>query len=174
MSHREPVYVRVFRLLVLGVTLSLGMLGTAYAQPGKSAQAPEEATTEAPGDEPADAAESGATGKPSGEAELVTRQTTVADRYARLEKLMFDLSALEAAENPRRAALLRQAVQQSSDDLTRKQLETIAQMLGKRDFRRAAEEQEAVLQNLNKLLELLLSENRPDRLKSEQERIREY
>lgn len=111
---------------------------------------------------------------PGGAAELAVRQSHVADKYARLEKLLFDLSAIEAAENPRRAALLKRAFQQSADSLTRKQLETITELLARREYRRAVDEQSATLKDLTALLELLLSEDRPERLKGEQERIREY
>src|SRR5688572_1214800 len=41
---------------------------------------------------------------PSREAELALRQSNLSDKYARLEKLLFDLAALEAGENPARAA----------------------------------------------------------------------
>jgi len=108
------------------------------------------------------------------EGALALQQTGLADRYARLEKLLFDLSALEAAENPRRAALLRQAFQQSADKLTKRQLDTVAQLLVRRDYGRAVDEQGVALADLKQLLELLLSENRPDRLRNEQDRIREY
>lgn len=117
---------------------------------------------------------SGAGPAPSEEGTLALQQTGLADRYTRLEKLLFDLSALEAAENPRRAALLKQAFQQSADKLTRRQLENVAQLLVRQDYGRAVDEQGVALQDLKQLLELLQSENRPDRLRSEQERIREY
>jgi len=110
----------------------------------------------------------------SPEAQLAIRQSRVADQYTRLEKLLFDIAALEGAENPRRSALLRRAFEQSADNLTRKQLETLSELLRNKEYRRASEEQVEVMKDLKALLDLLLSEDRPERLKSDQERIREF
>ena len=87
---------------------------------------------------------------------------------------MYKLAALEAGENPRRAALLTRAYKQSQDQLTRSELEKTIEFLTQQKFTRAVDSQEAVQTQLKALLELLQSENRADRVKSEQQRIREY
>jgi hypothetical protein len=113
--------------------------------------------------------------EPSPGAALAVEQGRVADKYARLEKLMIRMSEIEAATNPQRAALLRRAVRQSSERLTRQHLNTITQFLAPpAKLKRALDEQEQVLEDMNSLLQLLLSENRPDRLKDEKARIAEY
>ena len=106
--------------------------------------------------------------------ELVLKQSQVADKYSRLEELMFKMAALEGASNPRRAALLTRAVEQSKEQLTKAQLETLVKLLGQKQLKRALDEQTAVHADLKALLDLLTSEDRSDRLKSEQARIREY
>lgn len=111
---------------------------------------------------------------PSAVDDLALKQSQVADKYKRLEELMFKMAALEAGTNPRRAALLTRAVEQSKEKLTKAQLETLVKLIGQKQLKRALDEQTAVQSDLKSLLELLMSEDRSDRLKSEQARIREY
>ncbi len=106
--------------------------------------------------------------------ELALSQGQLADKYTRLEELLFKMASLEAATNPRRAALLTRAVEQSKERLTKTQLETIAKLLSQKQLKRAVDGQVAASTDLKALLELLLSEDRSDRLKSEQARIKEY
>ncbi len=106
--------------------------------------------------------------------ELTLAQSRVSDRYARLEELMFKMAALEEATNPKRAVLLRRAIEQSKERLTRTELETIVKLLSQKQLKRALDGQGEVQADLKALLDLLQSEDRADRLKSEQERIKEY
>ena len=106
--------------------------------------------------------------------DLAARQSRVADKYDRLEKLMLRMSELEASLNPKRAALLKEAVSQSGEKLTRVQLEQVVKLIGSRQWKKAIEGQTEADTDLKALLQLLLSENRADRLKSEQQRIKEY
>jgi hypothetical protein len=111
---------------------------------------------------------------PANAESLALRQGRIADKYARLEQLMLKMAELDAAENPQRAALLRQAVQQSKDSLTRSRLETIVSLLDKQQLKRAVDGQTEATTEMKGLLELLLSENRTDRNKSEQDRVKQY
>jgi hypothetical protein len=106
--------------------------------------------------------------------DLANRQTKLAGRYAKLEELLVKMAKLEAANNPRRANLLQQAMELSKDKHTRLQLESIATLLGKQQLARAIREQTDVEGSLAELLKLLQSEDRSTELKTEQERIREY
>lgn len=115
-----------------------------------------------------------AANKPSPSDDLARRQERIASKYAQLEELMLRMAQLEAAQNPRRAALLNQALGKSKDSHTKLQLETIATLLGKRQLSRAAREQGSAEKSLEELLKLLQSEDRSERLKTEQERIKEY
>jgi hypothetical protein len=106
--------------------------------------------------------------------ELALDQGQVADKYKRLEELMMKMAELEGGSNPKRAALLTRAVEQSKERLTKTQLESIVKLLGQKQLKRAIDGQATVQTDLKALLELLMSEDRSDRLKSEQQRIREY
>ena len=106
--------------------------------------------------------------------ELALRQGRIADKYARLEQLMLKMAEVDAATNPKRAALLKQAVQQSKEKLTRTQLETVVKLLDQQQLKRAVDGQSTATSEMKLLLELLLSENRADRNKGEQDRIKQY
>ncbi|MCY2992689.1 MAG: hypothetical protein NTY19_33135 [Planctomycetota bacterium] len=106
--------------------------------------------------------------------QLAVQQGVVADKYGKLEKLLEDMARIEAVSNPKRAALLMQVLKQSKENLTAAKLNSIVKLLSQEQLKRALENQQDVRKDLQGLLELLLSENRSDRLKSEQERIREY
>ncbi len=106
--------------------------------------------------------------------ELALEESKIADKYARLEQVMLKMADLEEGTNPRRAALLRRAVEQSKEKLTKTELESVVKLLNQKQLKRALDGQGEVQSDLKALLELLMSEDRGDRLKSEQARIKEY
>ena len=106
--------------------------------------------------------------------QLAVEQEQLAGKYQRLEDLLFKMADFEAATNPRRAALLRQAFKQSKDRLTHTQLNNIVQLLQDRQLKRALDGQQTARQDLEALLELLQSENRSDRMKTEAQKIKDY
>ena len=105
---------------------------------------------------------------------LATVQGKLSAKYTRLETLMLRAAEFDAGNNPRRSALLRQALAQSKDKHVRLQFETLVELLNQNKLSPALENQNQVVQDLKSLLDLLLTENRPDRLKSEQQRVRGY
>ena len=107
-------------------------------------------------------------------AKLAEQQAQLADKYRRLEDLIFKMADFEATSNPRRAALLKQAYKQSKDRLTHSQLNGLAKLLSDQKYKRALDGQEIANKDLKDLLQLLLSEDRSDRLKSESQKIKEY
>jgi hypothetical protein len=119
-------------------------------------------------------AEAASPGAPAVSDDLALEQERLAGKYARLEELLLKMSTLEGAQNPRRAALLLRAVEQSKERLTKTQLESVAKLLGQKQLKRAVDGQAQVQTDLKSLLDLLMSEDRSDRLKSEQQRIKEY
>src|SRR5262245_26803795 len=132
-----------------------------------SLAAQEPAASAAP---PAPAAASG----PTSTDELALEQSRVADKYAKLEQLLLKMAELEGVTNPKRAQLLTRAVEQSKERLTKTQLESLVKLLNQKQLKRALDGQTVVKTDLKALLELLMSEDRSDRLKSEQQRIKEY
>lgn len=105
---------------------------------------------------------------------LANEQAQLAEKYRRLEDLIFKMADFEAASNPRRATLLRQAYKQSKDRLTHTQLNAIAKLLSEQQYKRALDGQEIAQKDLKELLQLLMSEDRAERLKSESEKIKDY
>src|SRR5262245_28824108 len=101
--------------------------------------------------------------------ELALEQSRVADKYAKLEQLMLKMAELEGLTNPKRAQLLTRAVEQSKEKLTKTQLENLVTLLNQKQLKRAVDGQTTVQADLKALLELLMSEDRSDRLKSEQQ-----
>ncbi len=109
-----------------------------------------------------------------GESTLTAGQRQVADRYRELEKLLLRMAELTAPTDPRRAALLRQAVAQSKQRDIDHQFQQLVELLRQERLAVVVKNQGEVQQDLNKLLELLLSEDRSKRIESEKERVREY
>ena len=105
---------------------------------------------------------------------LADEQSQLADKYRRLEDLIFKMADFEATSNPRRAALLKQAYKQSKDRLTYSQLSSIVILLSDKSYKRAVDGQEGARKDLQDLLQLLLSEDRSDRLKTETQKIKDF
>ena len=107
--------------------------------------------------------------------QLSLQQTRIADNYARLEQTIIRMAELEASTNPQRAALLKRAAQQSSEKLTKSQLNAVSRLLAPpAQLKRAIDEQERALNDLKQLLQLLLSEDRDERKQDERDRVRQY
>ncbi len=111
---------------------------------------------------------------PSPADQLTVQQRLLADKYVQMERLLDDMARVEAFTNPQRAALLMQALTQSKERLTAVKMNSVAELLSQEQLQRALENQREAHADLQALLELLSREDRPDRLKREQERIREY
>ena len=106
---------------------------------------------------------------------LNAKAALIADQYVKLERLLLRMAEIEMISNPQRAALLKRAVRQSGERRTKKRLEEATRLLeppGK--LKQSVDEQSQALADMKSLLELLLSEERADRLQAEEKRIREY
>ena len=101
---------------------------------------------------------------------LAEKQSSVAERYQRLEELLLRLSDVEAAENPQRAALLRRAARQSRDKFVLERLRGASESLKNQEFQKAVDSQGAAQTELASLLKLLMSEDRSKRIRDEKER----
>ena len=150
------------------------VLGCCWLLPAANAGA-QPATGEAPAAAPAAQVETPAAGDSKAPAaELSIEQEQVAERYRRFEELLLRMAELTAAEDPSRAALLRQTVAKSKERLVGMQFEKIIEMLGADKLTIAVNGQGDITKDLQTLLDLLLSEDRSERLKTEQERLRAY
>lgn len=104
---------------------------------------------------------------------LVTRQTSVAERYARLEELLLRLADVESRENPERASLLKRVAKQSREKFVLEKLRAAGTLIAKGQLSRALDDQKTATTDLEGLLKLLLSEDRSSRIRDEKKRIAE-
>ncbi len=119
-------------------------------------------------------AQSSQPAQPTESDELALNQSKLADRYERLEKLILRMAEFDQTNNPRRAVLLKNAFALAKDRDIQLQLEAASRMLESEKLQGALDEQQQVRRDLQLLLDLLLTENRADRLKDEQGRVRDY
>lgn len=122
---------------------------------------------------PADAPQSDA---PQGAAQdvLASEQAQVAQRFKRLEELLLKSSEIEASSNPSRAALLQQAAQLGKQAQLAEMLARAAKSLDQKQYSQAVEDQKVSRESLKRLLELLQSENRQDRVREERDQVRRW
>jgi hypothetical protein len=106
--------------------------------------------------------------------ELSLDQSHIADRFADVEQLILRMAELDQTGNPRRADLLKKAFSLGKERDILLQLESASRLLNQDKYKRAIDGQLQARADLKAVLELLLSENRSDRLKDEQARVREY
>jgi hypothetical protein len=106
--------------------------------------------------------------------DLDVKQTQVAEKFRELKAVLLRMAELTAASDPRRATLLRQAVAQANDRGVDGQLESLIELLKQEQLSKAVKGQGEVKQDLDAILELLLSEDHGRRVQSEKERIRNY
>ncbi len=105
---------------------------------------------------------------------LAAEQQQVADRYRRLEEVLLRMAEVSRMTDPRRAALLRQAIDESKQRLIGVQFERLVELLQKDQLAPAIASQGDLDGDLRAILQLLLTERRSERNRSEQARLRDY
>jgi hypothetical protein len=131
-------------------------------------------TTKDRADTKADAVKAAKKAEPTPVERLAIREGLIADKYRHLEEVLLRMAELNAASDPRRAALLKKAVAQSKEQLIGVRFERLVELLGKDQLSRALENQTDIDQDLRALLDLLMSENREKTIKDAKVRLREY
>jgi hypothetical protein len=104
---------------------------------------------------------------------LPQKQNVLSGRYRRFERTMRQVTEYLRKNNPEQASLLVRAINRSSEERIRAQMEQISQMLEREQFGDARERQTEVVTHLRALLYLLQSENILDSNKAEQQRIKD-
>ncbi len=125
----------------------------------------------------ADAAPQPATkASPSAEddAKLSVEQARLADRYKELERVILRMAEVMQPTDPKRAALLKQAFAQSKERQIDLQFEDVVKLLEKEQLYQANKGQVAVQQDLNRLLQLLLSGEREKQIANERVEIKKF
>ena len=153
----------------IGCVLALAGLALLALASSATAQSKKEPDKTKP-----DAAKAAKAPEASAADKLSVEERRIADKYKHLEDVLLRMAELDAATDPRRAALLKKAVAQSKDQLIGVRFERLVELLGKDNLSRALENQTELDQDLYALLELLMSENRAKSIESEKARIREY
>lgn len=106
--------------------------------------------------------------------DLKQLQSRLAERYDRLELSVARLAELSGSTQPRRATLLRQLVAQSRDKDVAGQFDNVVAALEHGSYSSAIDGQAALEADLQKLLELLLQEDRDRQIESQRKRIGRY
>jgi hypothetical protein len=104
---------------------------------------------------------------------LPQKQNVITNRYRRFERTMRQATEYIRKNDPKTASLLVRAINKSSEERIRAQMEQIAQMLKREQFGDARERQTEVVTHLRALLYLLQSENILDSLRVEQAYIKD-
>jgi hypothetical protein len=111
---------------------------------------------------------------PAGEGNLAQVEARLAERYDRLELLVGRLAELSGPTQPRRAALLRQLIAESRQSDVAGRFDKVVAALEQESYSSAIEGQTALEAQLQKLLDLLLQEDRDRQIESERKRIGRY
>ena len=101
-------------------------------------------------------------------------QQRVQIRYKELQDTLLRLAEITQATDPARAELLRKAFAQGSEKQIEEKLAALVKLIGNDQLGKAVDEQAIVKTELNKLLELLMSEQGPKRLAEERKRFEKY
>ena len=106
--------------------------------------------------------------------QLADQQENLAEKYQRLEMLMLKMAEYDAATDPQRSQLLKQALMRSKDNQIAPRMLKLTRLLRDERLKQAGDDQSIIRDQLAQILELLLSENRADRLKEDQDRVENY
>ncbi|MCH8839565.1 MAG: hypothetical protein IH831_02590 [Planctomycetes bacterium] len=119
-------------------------------------------------------AQHGQSGNPRQRDSLAESQQRLAEKYDRLELLVGRLAELSRATQPRRAKLLRELVAKSREQDVPGQFNKVVAALRKDRLATAVEGQGELQTELQRLLDLLLQEDRDRQIEAERKRIAKY
>ncbi len=129
---------------------------------------------EQPAAAPATAPAAASDAKPSDDATLSVEQARLADRYKELERVILRMAEVMQPTDPKRAALLKKAFAESKERQINLQFEDVVKLLEKEQLYQANKGQLAVQQDLNRLLQLLLSGEREKQIANERVEIKKF
>lgn len=131
----------------------------------------------APAEQPTsalDAAKAPAEGGAADGDGLSGQQARVAQQFGKFETLLLRLAEVTGPSDPRRAALLRRAVAASKEKLVQAQLDRLVELLEQDQAGLALGQQQGLVQDLQAILDVLLSEDHERQAQSERERLAAY
>ncbi len=103
---------------------------------------------------------------------LANGQTQLAARFKKLESLLLRSAEVEGTTNPARAKLMQEAAMLAKQVQLGEAMTRAGRSLEQRQYSQAIEDQKASLDSLNKILDLLQSENRADRVREQKDQVR--
>ncbi|HZZ30270.1 MAG TPA: hypothetical protein VFE46_19890, partial [Pirellulales bacterium] len=146
------------------------------AERSAAEKTPLEKSTEPASAQPAasDGPSSSAETKPTVSVSLTSEQAKLAAKYKELERVILRMAEVMQATDPKRAALLRQAFAQSKDRQIDSQYEELIKLLRQEQLYQASKSQVAMQQDLDQLLQLLLSGEREKQIPNERAEIKRF
>ncbi|MCC7084334.1 MAG: hypothetical protein IT427_04935 [Pirellulales bacterium] len=105
---------------------------------------------------------------------LASEQGKLADKFKELERVLLRMAEVTQANDPKRAAVLRQVFAKSKEQQVGLQFEDIVKLLENEQLYQASKGQLAVQQDLNRLLELLLTGDRDKQIPNERAEIKKF
>ncbi len=103
---------------------------------------------------------------------LATGQTQLAKHFMKLEAILLRSAEIERTSNPARAELMVKAAKLAKEVKLSENLVEAAKSLERKQYSDAIEVQKTNLEKLNKVLELLQSENRADRVREQRDQVK--
>ena len=110
---------------------------------------------------------------PENNVPLSIQQESIRQRFQRFEKTMRQMGEYLRKKNPERANLLGRALQRGQEDRLYQRMSQVIVMLENGEFGAAVEEQEILLEYMQNLLKVLLSEDRRNEIENEEKRLKE-
>ncbi|HTQ39956.1 MAG TPA: hypothetical protein VMJ32_13085 [Pirellulales bacterium] len=111
---------------------------------------------------------------PAANVSLPSEQAKLAGKYKELERVILRMAEVMQASDPKRAALLRQAFAQSKEKQIDSQYEDLVKLLQQEQLYQASKGQAAMQQDLDQLLQLLLSGERDKQIPNERAEIKRF
>jgi hypothetical protein len=108
------------------------------------------------------------------DASLSAEQAKLAGKYKELERVILRMAEVMQTTDPKRAALLRQAFAQSKQRQIDLQYEDVVKLLQQEQLYQASKGQVAMQQDLDQLLQLLLSGEREKQIPNERAEIKRF
>jgi len=162
---------RLRNSLLPGLTLGLALVASLATRPGQAQDRPTPVAESPP---PAASADEPTPGEAKS-ASLAGSQESLQRQYKRFEDGLYRIAEGLRKSDPERADLLLRAIGKSKEERIATQMNELSALLkSNKQLGEAIERQEDLINNLQVILDLLLSEDRQKELQEEQKRIKAY
>ncbi len=160
--------------LPVATALALALVGVVRLTVAQSTESPAGSSDNSGGTTEADAAAPAISDKSTADVALAPEQAKLAGKYKELERVVLRMAEVMQSTDPKRAALLRQAFAQSKERQIDSQFEELVKLLQQDQLYQATKGQTTVQQDLNRLLQLLMSGDRDKQIPNERAEIKRF